>query len=150
MTMLPDRLLDLINDLVEVAGKAEACRVLAQISEAEVDRANMRARADYWNRQLSDQHAALTAAINTAVPPTVYATPDLGMPVRVLDNDTIEVRGTLDRGNRTVSVALHPGQASAVGAMLIACAAVTTDRANINLATIVPPIPDNPPKAPTV
>src|SRR6266540_3720063 len=117
-TVLPDKLLEQINELAEVYAKAQTCRAMAQLAESQAE------RADYWDSQVSDQHARLTVALNSALPPTVYAAPDQFAPVRMPTSRDVEVRGSLDHGARAVSIRYTPAQAVAVGAALIACGAL--------------------------
>jgi hypothetical protein len=141
--MMPDKLLQQINELVETYAKAETCRAMAHVADLDVERANMHARAEYWDAQVSNQHAALTAAINSALPPTVYAGPDPRSPVRLPNEHHIDVCGRIDNGARLVAVRFTAAQAAALGTTLIACAAVGTDRLGDDFAAILPVIPES-------
>src|SRR5438876_11294695 len=109
--MLPDTLLEKANQLAEAYAKSQTCRLTAHLATSEAERANHAARADYWDGQVSDLYARLTAALNTALPPTVYAAPDPRAPVTVPNQSQVEVRGSLDCGHRAVSIRLTPAQA---------------------------------------
>lgn len=146
--MLPDTLLEKVNQLAEAFAKSQTCRLTAHLATSEAERANHTARADYWDAQVSDLYAKLTAALNTALPPTVYAAADPFAPVGVPDEHKIEVRGSVDGGNRAVSISFTPAQAVAVGTAMIACAALTAQRTGQRLAEILPPLPAPPPPAP--
>jgi hypothetical protein len=137
--VLPDQLLEQINTLAETHAKAEVCHAMAHTVDAKAERDKLNGNAAYWKDQVADQYNKLVAALNTALPPTLYAVPDPLAPVRILNGSTVEVRGSF--GARTVSVRYTSAQAVAVGAALIACAAVTDVQLGGNLATILPPLP---------
>ncbi len=143
--MLPDTLLEKVNQLAEAYAKSQTCRLSAHLATSEAERANHTARADYWDSQVSDLYATLTAALNTALPPTIYAAADPFAPVGVPDGHRVEVRGSIDGGNRAVSVSFTPGQAVAVGTAMIACAALAAQGTGQRLAEILPPLPPAPP-----
>src|SRR5262249_12303739 len=84
-----------------------------------------------------------TAALNSALPPTIYAAPDLHAPVLLPNEHQVEVRGSLD-GNRAVAIRFSPGQAVAVGTAMIGCAAVTAGRTGQRLAARPQPVPPAP------
>jgi hypothetical protein len=147
--VLPDKLLEQINELAETYAKAHTCRAMAQLAQSPAERANLAARADYWDAQVSDQYAQLTVALNSALPPTVYAAADQFAPVQMPTNHDIEVRGSLDDGARAVAVRFTGAQAVAVGTALIACAALGTQHSGGGrLAEILPPMPPDPPARP--
>ncbi len=146
--MLPDTLLEKVNQLAEAYAKSQTCRLTAHLAPSEAERANHAARADYWDGQVSDLYARLTAALNSALPPTIYAAPDSHAPVTVPNQHQVEVRGSLDGGNRAVSIRLTPAQAVAVGAAMIACAALTTQHTGQRVAEILPALPPSPPGQP--
>ena len=139
--MQADTLLKQVSDLAEAYAKAQTCRALAHTADLTEERANLNARADYWDLQASELWAKLTAAMNSALPPTVYATADPRGPVRPTNGDEIEVRGSLDHGARAVSIRFTAAQAVPVGAALIACAAACTQHGGGRLAEILPPVP---------
>ncbi|GEM_PF-2198434 len=152
--MLPDTLLEQINQLAEAYAKAQTCRALAHAAHLEVAhldlaREHLRARAAYWDAQVTDQRARLTVALHSALPPTIYAAPDPLACVHRPNDREVEVRGSIDRGSRAVSIRFTGIQAVAVGAAMIACAAVGTEQTGGLLAEILPPIPLYPP-GPTV
>lgn len=136
-----DALSTQINKLAENHAHAEVCRAMAHIADTDAQRANLLARADYWDSEVATQHMTLTAVLNSAIPPTVYAHIDPGSPVRMISDQRggIEVRGVLERGTRAVSIHLAAAQAVTVGTALVACAAVIQERGGGNLATILPP-----------
>lgn len=136
--MVPDKLLEKINELVETYAKAHTCRTLASVANNEVEAANLNARADFWDAQVSEQYAQVTVAVNSAVPPTVYAACDPHATVRMPTDRSIEVYGTLDHGQRAVSITFTGVQAMAVGTAMIACAALTGGG---RLAGMLPPVP---------
>jgi len=142
----PDSLLEQINQLGEAYAKAQTCRALAHAAHLEVAhldlaREHLRARAAYWDAQVDAQRAALTAALHSALPATLYAMPDPLVCVRRPNNREVEVRGSLKGGSRAVAIRFTGIQAVAVGAAMIACAAVGTDHAGGLLAQILPPVP---------
>jgi len=142
----PDTLLEQINQLAEAYAKAQTCRALAhaahlEVAHLDVAREHLRARAAYWDAHVAAQRAALTAALRSALPPTIYAAPDPLVCVRRPNNREVEVRGSLARSGRGVAIRFTGLQAVAVGAAMIACAAVGTDHAGGGLAEILPPIP---------
>jgi hypothetical protein len=145
--VLPDALLEKINDLVETYAKAHTCRTLARVANHEIEAVNLDARADFWDAQVSDQYAKLTVAVNSAVPPTVYAVCDPHATVRMPDSHSVEVYGTLDHGQRAVSITFTGVQAMAVGTAMIACAALSSGG---RLAGMLPPVPvaDSEPRQP--
>jgi len=146
--MLPDKLLEQITQVAEAYAKAQSCHALAQVAETDAERAHLKARVDYWNSQLSQMWTTLTVAVNSALPPTIYAAPDPHTPVTVPNQHQVEVRGSLDGGNRAVSIRLTPAQAVAVGTAMIACAALTTQHTGQRLAEILPALPPSPPGQP--
>ena len=143
--MLPDTLLKQITDLAETYAKAHTCRNLARLSDTDPERAHLNARADFWDAQVSDRYVTLTVALNSAIPPTVYAAPDQTGCVRITAEGQIEVRGDLDNGARAVSIRLTTPQAVTAGAAMIACAAACAKHTGERLAEILPPIPPSPP-----
>jgi hypothetical protein len=143
--MLPDTLLEQINNLVETYAKGHTCRALAQVTSLDVERAHLNARADFWDHQVSDQYAKLTVALNTALPPTVYAQCDPLAAVRIPTNRDIEVHGSLDHGQRAVSIRFTGVQAVAVATAMIACAALSTGGQLTEILPTVPPSPPDPP-----
>lgn len=144
--MLADKLLEQINQVAEAYAHAQTCRALAHAADLDSDRANLTARAEYWDRQVGQLWANLTAAVNTALPPTLYAGPDPIAPVRVPDHHRVEVRGSLGNG-RAVVVRFTGAQAVAVAAAMIASAALGA--AHLGDATaILPPVPPTPPGPP--
>ncbi len=146
--MLPDKLLEQITQVAEAHAKAQSCRALAEVAETDAERAHLKARVDYWNSQLQEMWTTLTVAVNSALPPTIYAAPDPHAPVTVPNKHQVEVRGSLDGGNRAVSIRLTPAQAVAVGAAMIACAALTTQHTGQRVAEILPALPPSPPGQP--
>jgi hypothetical protein len=114
---------------------------MAQLADSQAERANLIARADYWDGQVHDQYAQLTVALNSALPPTVYAAPDQFAPVQMPTNRDVEVRGSLDNGARAVAIRLTGAQAVAIGAALIACAALGTQHSGGQLGEILPSMP---------
>ena len=137
-----DALFSQINKLAEAHAQAEVCRAMAQLADTDTERGSLLTRAEYWHNEVATQHAALTAALNTAIPPTIYAQPDPHAPVRMLGDQHVgvEVRGSLG-GARAVSIRYTLGQAVTVGTAIIACACVMQERGGGPLTAIVPPIP---------
>lgn len=140
--MSVDKLLEKINTLAETHAQAEVCRAMAHTTTLDTERANLAARAEYWKDQVSDQYTKIVAAINTAIPPTIYAEADPLAPVRIPDGSTVEVRGSI--GERAVAVRFTSAQAVAVGVALIACGAATDIQHGGNLSTVLPPVPPSP------
>lgn len=132
-----------INKLAETHAQAEVCRAMAHVADTDTERGSLLTRAEYWDNEVVTLHAALTAALNTAIPPTIYAHPDPQAPVRMLADQQVgvEVRGSLEQGTRAVSIRYTLGQAVTVGTAMIACAAVMQERGGGALTAIVPPIP---------
>ena len=58
--MLPDTLLEKVNQLAEAFAKSQTCRLTAHLATSEAERANHTARADYWDAQVSELYAKLT------------------------------------------------------------------------------------------
>ncbi|GAA1025831.1 hypothetical protein GCM10009557_01310 [Virgisporangium ochraceum] len=143
LIVLPEKLLEKINELVETYAKAHTCRTLASMANHEAEAAHLNARADFWDAQVSNQYAKLTVAVNSAVPPTVYATCDPHATVRIPDGHAVEVYGTLDHGQRAVSITFTGVQAMAVGTAMIACAALSSGG---RLAQMLPPVPASEPE----
>lgn len=137
-----DALFTQINKLAETHAQAEVCRAMAHLADTDTERGSLLTRAEYWDNEVVTLHAALTAALNTAIPPTIYAHPDPQAPVRMLGDQHVgvEVRGSLG-GARAVSIRYTLGQAVTVGTAIIACAAVMQERGGDALTAIVPPIP---------
>ncbi len=146
--MLPDKLLEQVTQVAEAYAKAQSCCALAEVAETDAERAHLKARVDYWNSQLSEMWTTLTVAVNSALPPTIYAAPDPRNPVTMPNQHQVEVRGALDGGNRAVSIRLTPAQAVAVAATMIACAALTTQHTGQPVAEILPALPPTPPGHP--
>lgn len=144
--MEPDQLLHQIRALAEAYANGHTATAMAHLAENQAERANLQARAEFWNIQVNDGWNKLTAALNTALPPTLYAAPDPALPVATPNDRHIEVRGSL--GQRTVSIRATPAQAVAIGAALIACAAALTQHLGGSLADILPPMPAAPPGPP--
>ncbi len=140
--MQPDQLLKKINELVETHARAEVCRAMVNTTNRDTERAHLSARADYWKDQVAAQYNKLVAALNTAIPPTIYAVADRLAPVRIPIPSTVEVRGSL--GERAVAIRLTDAQAVAIGSALIACAAATDIQHGGNLSAILPPLPPGP------
>lgn len=76
----------------------------------------------------------------------MYAAPDQFAPVQMPTNRDVEVRGSLDNGARAVAIRLTGAQAVAIGAALIACAALSTQHSGGRLGEILPPMPTDPPR----
>jgi len=146
--MLPDTLLEQANQLAEAYAKSQTCRLTAHLAISEAERANQAARADYWDSQVSGLYAKLTAALNSALPPTIYAAADPFAPVLLPDGHQVEVCGSIGGGNRAVSISFAPAQAVAVGTAMIACAALAAQGTGQRLAEILPPLPPSPPAPP--
>lgn len=144
--MQPEHLLQQINAFAEARANAHTCAAMVGLSEDDAERAHLNARTDYWNSQVNEQWAKLTAATHSALPPTVYAMPDPLAPVTAPNDQQVEVRGTV--ANRAVSIRMSPAQAVGLGTALVACAAALNQHTGGRLADVLPPIPPSPPGAP--
>ncbi|MBN1174851.1 MAG: hypothetical protein JXA67_22015 [Micromonosporaceae bacterium] len=143
--MTPDQLLKQITELSEDYAKAHTCHSFAQASAHDAERAHLTARAEYWDAQVADRYNRLTAALNSAIPPTVYAALAASGCVRITSDGTIEFRGDSDQTTRAVTIRMSPVQAVAAGTTLIACATASVKHLGGHLAEILPSIPPSPP-----
>lgn len=140
--MPPEQLLEQIKTVAQAFAQGLVCKTLLDQADTDVERFRLRAQFDHWDRRVTDLWAELTATVNAALPPTLYALPDPIASVTTPNNKEIEIRGGL--GERSVAIQLTGAQAVAIGTSLIACAAVVTDRAGDRVAGILPSIPASP------
>jgi hypothetical protein len=140
--MPPEQLLEKIKTVAQAFAQGHVCKTLLDQADTDVERARLRTSFEYWDRQIPQLWAELTVAVNSALPPTLYALPDPFAPVGTPNDTEIEIRGSL--GERAISIRLSTAQAVAIGTTLIACAAAVTDRAGQRLAGILPSIPASP------
>ena len=140
--MAPEQLLEQIKLVAQAFARGNVSKTLLDLADNDVERIRRKAEFDDWDRRVSQLWAELTAAVNTALPPTLYALPDPFAPVTTPNNSGIEMRGSL--GERAVAIRLTEAQAVAIGTTLIACAAAVTDRTGGRLAAILPSIPASP------
>jgi hypothetical protein len=140
--MSPEQLLEKIKIVAEAFAQGQICKVYLNESETDMERARFRTQVDQWDRRVAQLWDELTMAVNSALPPTLYALPDPLAPVATPNDNGIEIRGTL--GERAVVIRLTGAQAVPIGTTLIACAAVVTDRAGTRIAAIMPSIPASP------
>jgi hypothetical protein len=144
--MLPEQLLEQIKAVAQTFANGHVCRTLLEHASNDAERDRLKTQFAQWDEQVSRLWAELTVAVNSALPPTLYALPDPTAPVSTPNNSDVEVRGSL--GQRAVAIRLTCAQAVAIGAALIACATAVTDRSGGRLGTILPPIPASPPGPP--
>jgi hypothetical protein len=140
--MAPEQLLEQITRVAQAYARGNVCKTLLDLADNGVERARRQAEFDEWDRRVSQLWSELTVAVNTALPPTLYALPDPFAPVTTPNDGGIELRGSL--GERAVAIRLTEAQAVAIGTTLIACAAAGTDRTGGRLAAILPSIPASP------
>jgi hypothetical protein len=145
-TMAPDQLLEKFKTVAQAFAQGHICKTLLNLADTDAERARLKTQFDQWDRRVEQLWAELTAVVNSALPPTIYALPDPFAPVTTPGNSDVELRGRL--GERAVAIRLTGVQAVAVGTTLIACAAAVTDRAGGRLAAILPTIPAVPPGQP--
>ena len=140
--MVPEQLLELIKQCAQAFAQGMVCKTLLDLADNDVERTRRQGEFERWDRQVSQLWAELTVAVNSTLPPTLYALPDPFAPVITPNNSDIEMRGSL--GERAVAIRLSGAQAVAIGTTLIACAAAVTDRTGGRLASILPSIPASP------
>jgi hypothetical protein len=140
--MAPEQLLELIKRCAQAFAQGMVCKTLLDLADNDVERTRRQGEFERWDRQVSQLWAELTVAVNSTLPPTLYALPDPFAPVITPNNSDIEMRGSL--GERAVAIKLSGAQAVAIGTTLIACAAAVTDRTGGRLASILPSIPASP------
>jgi hypothetical protein len=144
--MLPDQLLEQFKKVAQAYAQGHICRTLLEQADNDAERDHLKTQFDQWEHHVTRLWAELTAAVNSALPPTLYAAPDPTSPVSAPSHSDVEVRGSL--GHRTVVIRLTCAQAVAIGTSLIACATVVTDRNGGRLGSILPPVPAKPPGPP--
>jgi hypothetical protein len=144
--MQPDDLLKQVWQFAQSYGASQTAKAMAEIAEDPTDRDRYQTHVAYWDSEINDQWTRLTVAMNSALPPTLYATPDPQTPVTIPTDRHLDLRGRL--GQRTVVIRLSPAQATATGTVLIAYAAHLTTRGNGRLFDIRPPMPQAPPAEP--
>ncbi|MBT8227500.1 MAG: hypothetical protein HKP61_20200 [Dactylosporangium sp.] len=67
IAMLADKLIEQANQLAEAYATAETCRAMARLTGNDTERANLNARADFWDATVCDQHAKLNFFFNYSV-----------------------------------------------------------------------------------
>lgn len=140
--MPPEQLLQKIKTVAEAYAQGQICKVYLNEADTDMERARFRTDVDQWDRRVTQLWDELTAAVNSALPPTLYALPDPIAAVATPNNTEVEMHGSLS--DRAVVIRLTGAQAVAIGSTLIACAAVVTDRAGDRIAGILPAIPASP------
>jgi hypothetical protein len=140
--MAPEHLLQKIKAVAEAFAQGQICKIYLNEADTDMERARFRTQVDQWDRRVAQLWDELTAIVNSALPPTLYALPDPLAPVVTPNNTDVEIRGSL--AEQAVIIELTGGQAVAIGATLIACAAVVTDRAGDRIAGVLPSIPASP------
>jgi len=141
--MEPEQLLDRIRSFAQAYAESHTVTALTHLAEDQAEREHLQARAEFWDVQVRDGWDKLTVALNSALPPTLYAALDPHSPIVARNGRQIEVRGSL--GRRAVSIRATPAQAVAIGAALIAYAAAITHHSGASLTEILPPLPAPPP-----
>ena len=144
--MSPDQLLELTKAVAQAFAKGHTCRTLRDQATNDEDRERLQNQFEQWDARVTQLWAELTAAVNSALPPTLYAVPDPIAAVTAPTNTDIDLRGSL--GERAVMIRLSTTQAVAIGTTLIAYAAAVTDRADGHVAGILPPLPATPVEQP--
>src|SRR4051812_5150702 len=99
-TLLPDTLLEQVHELAEAYAKGRTCRLSAHLATSEAERVNHAARADFWDGEVSDLYAKLTAAFDAAVRPTIDTARYPFASVVVPDEHHVEIHGSGDGGDQ--------------------------------------------------
>ncbi|GIF74120.1 hypothetical protein [Asanoa siamensis] len=137
-----DALLDHASRSAVAAANAERLGVLAD--HMLTDLVGYDTEAAKAPEQTNQRREGLRAALRDALPATVQPMPDDELPVCTHVRGQVEVRATFDHGRRGILVCYTPAQALAGGAALIACAAITDDKAGGAIAAILLALPPNP------
>jgi hypothetical protein len=137
-------LIALIQDYAAARACAERHRALLECLVDDEDGFFMTKIAEY-ERAYTTYHAQLMTAYNELTRTTVRAVADERLPVCSWRKGVVEVRAVLPDRSRSVRVRYTPAQAIAVGAALIACAAVTDADSGGTLTPILPVFPTTDP-----
>jgi hypothetical protein len=140
--MHPDRLFDLAAEFAQATGNAERFHARAASTTGDDHTAHTKTASD-WEARAARRREHLRAALREALRGTVTAVPDDELPVATWQRGRVEVRATTTDGTRTVRVRYTPAQALSAGAALIACAAITDQRAGGTLADVLAAFPPN-------
>src|SRR5262245_20355956 len=92
-TMAPEHFLEQVKLVAQAFARGNVCKTLLDLADNDVERIRRQAEFDEWDRRVAKLWAELTAAVNTALPPTLYALPDPFAPVITPNNSGIELRG---------------------------------------------------------
>src|SRR5262245_25471966 len=149
-----ERLYRLASDFAEAVGNVERWQTRADSAADSapdpvtgLDRAAHTSMAETWLALVARRREELRAALRETLHGTVRAVPDDELPVATWQRGRVEVRATTTDGTRAVRVRYTPAQALAAGAALIACAAITDQKAGGTLAGVLAAFPPNPDSA---
>jgi hypothetical protein len=137
-----EAVLALTNEVCHAYARAEVARAMAGHAASEAEHAHLSARAAQWNALVGERWAALTAAVQAALPAAAQV--ERFMPVRPLGNGHVELRAH-DTAVRRLVVLLTGAQALAVGAHLTAYGAISLDRIGQRLDAGLPHVKAAPP-----
>lgn len=137
--MTVDTIVAAITNLTEMYAKARLTQAFADQATSHTEAINLTARAAYWDTEVEQAYAALTATLHDALP----AAPETFMPVRVLANGHLEIHARNGTGHAIVT-RLTAAEALAVGMHLVAYAAIGTDRTGDKISRLLPPLPTAP------
>ncbi|MFC7483121.1 hypothetical protein ACFQX7_28255 [Luedemannella flava] len=126
--------------------QGHVCKTLLDQAVTDEERAPLQTQFEQWDERVTQLWAELTAAVNSALPPTLLVFPDPNAAIYVPSSTDIEIRGR--HAERAVAIRLNAAQATAIGTTLIALAAALTDRTDGHVAAILPAIPTAPPGQP--
>jgi hypothetical protein len=138
-----ERLYRLAVDFAEAFSKADRSCARAD-SATDEDRSVLTSIAETGRVIVARRREDLRAGLREALHGTVRAVSDDELPVSIWHQGRVEVRAITSDGARAVRVRYTPAQALAAGAALIACAAITDQRAGGTLADILAAFPPNP------
>src|SRR2546430_3429420 len=93
--MEPEQLLDHIRSFAQAYAERHTVTPLVHLADDQGQRANLQARAEFWNVQVREGWDKLTVGVNSALPPTLYAAVDPRAPVATPNGRQVEARGSL-------------------------------------------------------
>jgi hypothetical protein len=142
-----DRLLAAINALCEAYAKAQTARVDAHHATTEAQYEHGKARAAYWDAQVSAHYQTLIATMQKTVPAPTQI--EAFLPVRLRPDGHVEVHAHDDTA-RPFVVRMTGAEAVALAVHLTAYGAISRDRTGQHLDPILPPVTTpTPPRADT-
>lgn len=130
-------LIALVDDYATARGEAERHHALLECI-IDDNEGFLAAKIAEYEAAATVHHAQLMTAYDELTRTTVRAIPDERLPVCTWRKGVVEVRAVLPDRSRSVRVRYTPAQAIAVGAALIACAAVTDADTGGTLTPILP------------